>query len=245
MPRTMRTFFDSNSMDSDNCISLDEMESHHLSKVLRLNEGAEVEALDGKGNIYYTEIQALDRSNIILKILNNRFVEELKPFFRMAIAMPKGNRWEDMIRPLTELGVRRLTPLLTDHSECYNHEKKLDAKRLKWKKIAVDACKQSGNPWLPILDTPQSFSSFLENLSLDEITCIGSLSKYAQPFKKLELKSCDFVSILIGPEGGWSDAEELRAKEIGVIPFSLGSNTLRLESAALAGLAVARERFIL
>ena len=91
----------------------------------------------------------------------------------------------------------------------------------------------------------QSFSSFLENLLLDEITCIGSLSKYAQPFKKLELKSCDFVSILIGPEGGWSDAEELRAKEIGVIPFSLGSNTLRLESAALAGLAVARERFIL
>ena len=56
MPRTMRTFFDSNSLDSKDFICLDDMESHHLNKVLRLKDGEKVEALDGKGNVYDTEI---------------------------------------------------------------------------------------------------------------------------------------------------------------------------------------------
>ena len=245
MPRTMRTFFDSNSLDSKDFICLDEMESHHLNKVLRLKNGEEVEALDGRGNVYDTEIYKRDRNNIELKILNKKFFLAPKPLFRMAIAMPKRNRWEDMIRPLTELGVGRLTPLLTDHSESYTKGEKQEAKSQKWKKIAIDACKQSGNPWLPILDIPQTFSNFLTNISEEEAVCIGSLSNFACPFKACELDAKDVVSILIGPEGGWSDEEEQKSKENGVIPFSLGTNTLRLENAAVVGLAVARERFIL
>ena len=245
MPRTMRTFFDSNSLDSKDFICLDETESHHLNKVLRLKNGEEVEALDGRVNIYDTAIYKLDRNNIELKILNKKFFAPPKPLFWMAIAMPKGNRWEDMIRPLTELGVGRLTPLLTDHSECYNKEKKQETRSQKWKKIAIDACKQSGNPWLPILDTPQSFSNFLMNISEEETVFIGSLSKFARPFKEYEWEAKDVVSILIGPEGGWSEEEGKKSEEKGIIPFSLGSNTLRLENAAVAGLAVARERFIL
>ena len=245
MPRTMRTFFNSDSLDSKDFICLDETESRHLNKVLRLKDGEKVEALDGVGNVYDTEIYKLDRNNIELKILNKKFFLAPKPLFRMAIAMPKGNRWEDMIRPLTELGVGRLTPLLTDHSECYTKGKKQEAKSQKWKKIAIDACKQSGNPWLPLLDTPQSFSTFLTNLSEEETVCIGSLSPFARPFKECELVQKDTISILIGPEGGWSEEEEQESKENGVIPFSLGTNTLRLENAAVVGLAVARERFIL
>ena len=245
MPRTMRTFFNSDSLDSKDFICLDETESHHLNKVLRLKDGEKVEALDGVGNVYDTEIYKLDRNNIELKILNRKFFAPPKPLFRMAIAMPKGNRWEDMIRPLTELGVGRLTPLLTDHSECYTKGKKQEAKSQKWKKIAIDACKQSGNPWLPLFDIPQSFSTFLSNLSEEETVCIASLSSFARPFKECELVQKDIISILIGPEGGWSEEEVKKSKENGVIPFSLGTNTLRLENAAVVGLAVARERFIL
>ena len=123
MPRTMRTFFNSNSLDSKGFICLDKRESHHLNKVLRLKNGEEVVALDGIGNVYDAEIYKRDRNNIELKILNKKFFLAPKPLFRMAIAMPKGNRWEDMIRPLTELGVGRLTPLLTDHSEYYTKGK--------------------------------------------------------------------------------------------------------------------------
>lgn len=245
MPRTMRTFFDSNILGSNDFIYLDEVESHHLMKVLRLREGDEVEALDGQGNKYLTEIYKTDHKQVELKILNKNFFAQPKPTFRLAVALANGNRWEDMIRPLTELGVTRITPLLTDHSEYKNIEKKLDAKIQKWQKIAIDACKQSGNPWIPHFDLPQTFTLFLENVKEEEKVFIGSLSKLSKPFKNLEIGPIDQVSILIGPEGGWSEKEAELAEKNGFISFSLGPNTLRLETAAICGLAVARESFIL
>jgi 16S rRNA (uracil1498-N3)-methyltransferase len=241
----MRTFFDSNSLGSNDFIYLDEVESHHLMKVLRLREGDEVEALDGKGNKYLTEIYKTDHKQVELKILHKNFFAQEKPTFRLAVALSKGNRWEDMIRPLTELGVTRITPLLTDHSEYKNIEKKLDSKIKKWQKIAIDACKQSGNPWMPHFDFPETFTFFLQNIKEGEKIFIGSLSKSSKSIKDLEIGAVDQASILIGPEGGWSEKEIELAEENGFSAFSLGSSTLRLETAAICGLAVARESFIL
>ena len=161
------------------------------------------------------------------------------------MAMPKGNRWEDMIRPLTELGVNQMIPLLTDRTEFHVDEKKMSTKFLKWEKIARDACKQSGNPWMPTFKLPAKLSTLLENIKAEEAVLMGSLSKSAKPMKKVKLK-CGFkITILIGPEGGWSEEEEKISVQCGVVPFNLGVNTLRLENAAVASLAVARERFIL
>ncbi len=245
MPRTMRTFFDSHLLDSDELILLDEMESHHLKTVLRLRTGDKIEALNGQGYKYLTEIQTTDSTRIKLRVLEKKFVDEPEPKFRLAIAMPKGNRWEDMIRPLTELAVWRMTPLLTDHSEYKNFKNNQDMKLQKWQKIAVDACKQSGNPWVPVFDSPQLFPHFIENISDNESVFIGSLSQSASSFKRLEMGNTKVASILIGPEGGWSPKEERLAELSGLIPFSLGKHTLRLENAAVCGLAVARESFIL
>ena len=245
MPRTMRTFFEPDFTESEDVILLDEVESHHLSKVLRLQTGDSIEALDGQGNQYLTEINRMDRKCVELRIVDKKFSAPLQPAFRLAVALPKGNRWEDLIRPLTELGVAQLTPLITDHSESKNATKKQDAKIQKWKKIAIDACKQSGNPWLPHFDLPQTFSFFLTTIQEEDKILIGTLSPKSAPIKNLKSGTSARVSILIGPEGGWSEKEELLGEENGFTPFSLGSNTLRLETAAICGLAVARESFIL
>lgn len=245
MPRTMRTFFEPDFRESEDVILLDEFESHHLSKVLRLQKGDSIEALDGKGNQYLTEINGMDRKCVELRIVDKKFSAPLQPAFRLAVALPKGNRWEDLIRPLTELGVTQLTPLITDHSDSKNATKKQDVKLQKWKKIAIDACKQSGNPWLPHFDIPQTFSFFLSTIHKGETILIGSLSPKSAPIKDLKIGTPDRMSILIGPEGGWSEKEELLGEENGFTSFSLGSNTLRLETAAICGLAVARESFIL
>ena len=116
MARTMRTFFDVNAEHPDEFILLDVSESHHLTKVLRLTEGDEVEALDGKGGKYKTKIASIESKSVKLQIVEKEFFNNSNLNFRLAIALLKGNRWEDMIRPLTELGVSRLTPLLTETS---------------------------------------------------------------------------------------------------------------------------------
>ena len=170
----MRTFFEPDFMESEDVILLDEVESHHLSKVLRLQTGDSIEALDGQGNQYLTEINRMDRKCVELRVVDKKFSAPLQPAFRLAVALPKGNRWEDLIRPLTELGAAQLTPLITDHSESKNATKKQDVKIQKWKKIAIDACKQSGNPWLPHFDLPQTFSFFLTTIQEEDKTLIGT-----------------------------------------------------------------------
>lgn len=245
MSRTIRTFFEPDSETGDFLIGLDETESNHLLKVLRLNKGDLVEALDGQGGIYFTEIYNLDRKKTQLKILDQKFVPRERPQFRMAVAMPKGNRWEDMIRPLTELGVAQMTPILSERSEYQYTDKKMQTKFQKWKRIAIDACKQSGNPWLPTFDLPEKFSSFLQNIEIGETVLFGTLSESSRASKKIKCKNENKLTVLIGPEGGWSDDEEKKSIQCGLFPFSLGTHALRVENAAVVGLAVARERFIL
>lgn len=245
MARTMRTFFDVNAEHPDEFILLDVSESHHLTKVLRLTEGDEIEALDGKGCKYKTKIASIERKFVKLQILEKEFFNDSQLNFHLAIALLKGNRWEDMIRPLTELGVSRLTPLHTDRSESKIEGRKQDMKIKKWERVAIDACKQSGNPWIPIFDNPQTLSSLIQDHAKGENVFLGSLSSGARPFKDFKLENQKNITILIGPEGGWSAEEENLAKSNGIKFFSLGLNTLRVETAALSALAVARESFLL
>ena len=241
----MRTFFDVNAEHPDEFILLDVSESHHLTKVLRLTEGDEVEALDGKGGKYKTKIASIESKSVKLQIVEKEFFNNSNLNFRLAIALLKGNRWEDMIRPLTELGVSRLTPLLTERSESKIEEKKQGMKIKKWERVAIDACKQSGNPWMPIFDNPQTLPFFFKDHANDENIFLGSLSPTAQPFKEFKLENQQNITVLIGPEGGWSHEEENLAKSNGIKFFSLGQHTLRVETAALSALAVARESFLL
>ena len=244
MSRTIRTFFEPLSNDTESTIDLDEIESHHLLKVLRLGEGDEIEALNGQGVIYKVKIEKVVKKSVRLAVLDKRLVPRSEPFFQMGISLLKGNRWEDMIRPLTELGVGRLIPLLTDRTEAKLKDSNVLSKIQKWEKIAREACKQSGNAWMPLFDTPKRFSTYLKKMDDRDAVLFGSLSPFAKKCEDISLGRVSTITVFIGPEGGWSQGEENLASESGFSFFTLGKNTLRVETAALSGLAVARERFI-
>ncbi len=244
MSRVIRTFFDFTFNHSDRVIDLDKIESHHLVHVLRLGEGAEVEALNGQGFIIQSKIIQANGNSVKLEVLDKKFIPQPVPFFHLCIALTKGSKWEDLVRPLTELGAGRLTPILTDHSQVKVDDRKLKSRIHKLQKKGVDACKQSGNPWLPKIDNPIEFASLVNNLSGSEAVLMGSLSKYARSLAKSDLKNNPTVTLLIGPEGGWSLSEEKIAMDNNFIFFTLGSNTLRVETAAISGLAIARELLI-
>ena len=242
MSRIFRAFSSMELSEGEDQLVLDREESHHLGKVLRVQAGFSVEILDGKGSIAEAKITEVDRNAIRVKILEQKSLPPPKPFIRIAVAMTKANRWEEMIRPLTEMGVGHITPLLTERTEVrFPTGKEMD-KLVKWRKLAIEACKQSRNPWLPVIDPPVRLEELLRGK--EEAAFIASLRSHR--LKSLtDLKSPLSESLLIiGPEGGWTEEEEGFALENGAVPFYLGPNVLRTETAALCALAVARVAFL-
>jgi 16S rRNA (uracil1498-N3)-methyltransferase len=242
MTRNFRAFSSIELSEVVDELILDEEESYHLGKVLRAQTGSLLEILDGRGSFANAEIAQLDRKATRVKILGRKSFAPPKPFFRMAVAMTKGNRWEEIIRPLTEMGVGRITPLITERTEARIPADKEMSKLAKWRKLAIEACKQSGNPWLPKIDMPVRFRELLQGK--ENLRFMASLRTHSvKPLVEFERKT-DEIQLIIGPEGGWTEEEEDLAAENRVNAFSLGPNVLRVETAALCALAVARFGFL-
>tara|TARA_B100001093_G_scaffold461809_1_gene476546 strand:- start:340 stop:1074 length:735 start_codon:yes stop_codon:yes gene_type:complete len=239
MVRKLRVFHEfKSSIQVGDFIELSEEESLHLARVLRVKEQQFVEILNGKGGLVEGKCVQVFYQQVKVEVTAFESVSPVQPDICLGVAWTKGRKWEEMIRPLTELGVYRITPLFTERTEARSPSEKFESKRRKWCKLASEACKQSGNPWLPAIDLPSTLSDFVCDHSTSGELWIGSLDASK---KKLQPSSiARRISLLIGPEGGWSMEEEKFVCERGGMTFSLGPYALRVESAALSALAVAR-----
>ena len=158
----------------------------------------------------------------------------------MLIALTKSAKWDELIKPLTELGVNQITPLVTERTEAKIDSTKFEGKITKWRKLAIEACKQSGNPWLPQVDQPLELKKYLSNPNKKAWMASISATYSSDLFSSIS----ESIDLLIGPEGGWTKKEEKMACECGIHFFSLGAWTLRTETASLSALAVARNHFL-
>ena len=224
-------------------IVLPEKEAVHLSRVLRIKPQGKLECIDGRGGRFTCECLEVERSLVRVRILRVNFTFPDPLNIRMVIALGKGNKWDELIRPMCELGVSRLTPLISERTEGVFSFSKVEEKKDRWRKIAQEACKQSGNLWLPTFDNPTLFADGLSQVNNGcEGLWFGSLSAGAKKLSPSPEK--EKVTIFIGPEGGWSKQEEDLARTAGFSFFRLGSNVLRVETAAVSALAVARQRLL-
>lgn len=239
MARYIRAFIEDSPENEGDEVLLAKDEGSHLSRVLRIQQGDAVELLDGKGGRFASKCLEVDRNQVRMGISKIEKVAPCNTQTRMAIALGKGNKWEEIIRPLTELGINRLTPLKTERTEGAFSGVKLKDKKERWLKIAREACKQSGNPWLPVFDSPIDFHELIKSPEAGEERWMASLTSGMRT--ESMGKAANLLSIFIGPEGGWSEREEAQAKEVGLSFLSLGSYTLRLETATVSALAVARQ----
>ena len=240
MSRVIRSFYDGTFSKVGEKLRLDLAESYHLAKVLRRSVGDSIELLNGKGARGQAKCVLVHDKEFGVQIRKIFQEEKCKPQIRMILAITKGGKWEEQIKPLTELGVSRITPLFTDRTESKQVSASFDKKIKKWKKLAIEACKQSGNPWLPQIDQPVCFENYLK-------VCSGNIwvAGLATDLNCLCVKEgTKEVNILVGPEGGWSDKEEQALQKKEAKFFSLGRYTLRAETASLSALAVARSKFL-
>ena len=207
---------------------LNEEESKHCIKVLRLQIGNSLYLIDGKGGFYEALIEDPHPKRTRLKVLNvQKDFEKRNHYLHIAIAPTKNiERIEWFLEKATEMGIDEITPLICDRSE------RKDLKTDRLNKVITAAVKQSLKAYHPKLNEPQRFKDFIGN-DADCQKFIAHCIDSKKTTLKDQLKLNSDYLVVIGPEGDFTPSEVDAAIEKGFLPISLGSSRLRTETAAL------------
>jgi 16S rRNA (uracil1498-N3)-methyltransferase len=211
--------------------------AHHAARVLRLREGDAVEIFDGKGNERRGQIAKISgRLVVVGNLAETNISRESVLQVLLAQALTSSEKMDWVIQKATELGVTMIQPLDTERSVARLTSDRI-AKRLEhWQQVAISACEQCGRNVLPELHAPLEIMSWLQQMQKISATKFvllpegsASLGAQAKPQGK--------VVLLIGAEGGFTQAEGDAALRCGFTPIQMGSRVMRTETAAIAGLA--------
>lgn len=229
----MHRFYCPETFSSGGSVALSRDESSHLARVLRLEEGAEVQLFDGKGSVARAHVLIASGSKSVVKIESVEAAIH-RPRIRLVFAISKSQALDFIIHRATEVGVAGLTPIVTKHSL----EKKFFNKE-RWDKVAIEVCKQCQISFVPEIVEPQSLQSWLQNRnkSTTLLFCDEEKRDEKPPFLPAEGE----IEILLGAEGGWSGDERKAVLEASAIPLSLGPARLRAETAALVAVVLAKK----
>ncbi|QGG47902.1 16S rRNA (uracil(1498)-N(3))-methyltransferase [Heliorestis convoluta] len=222
-------------------IWLDEEESRHLTKVLRLNEGDEIIAFDGQGQEFHAIVVEISSKRVAIGQLNpTGFTREAPLAIHLVQGIAKGEKMDWVVQKATELGVHRITPLFTERTIVQLDEKRSRERQERWQKIAREAAKQSWRTLVPQVDVPQKLQQWYENINPTEPLLIPWEEEKSKGMKKTLQSWTEVprkVTLLIGPEGGLTEAEVAPAFQKGAISLRLGPRILRTETAGLAAIA--------
>jgi 16S rRNA (uracil1498-N3)-methyltransferase len=215
---------------SGNTYTLDENESKHLIRVLRMVKGSEVRLIDGKGNLYEGIISIPDQKRCTI-LITGKTEDFERRNYRLHIAIsPLKNpeRFEWFMEKSVEIGVDEITPII-----CRNTEKP-GIKSIRINNLIISAMKQSLKASQTILNEPCNFNEFVNSAS-DGIKMIAHCenSRIRHKISDVYSKS-NTALILIGPEGDFTTEEIETAARLGFIPVHLGSSRLRTETAGVA-----------
>lgn len=208
--------------------TLDEAESKHCVRVLRLEKGGEIILVDGRGGWFKAVINDPNPKKCVVKVVNESLNFGRRNFrIHIGIAPTKNiDRTEWFLEKATEIGIDRITPLLCQHSE----RKEIKTDRLE--KVAISAMKQSLKAYLPQLDEMTKFNDFIQQ-SFQGQKFIAHCDEQHRGLLKNVTKPGENYLILIGPEGDFSPEEIEMAIHAGFQPVSLGESRLRTETAGV------------
>jgi 16S rRNA (uracil1498-N3)-methyltransferase len=252
--------FSSDTPLSSHCL-LSQEETHHLTHVLRTPQDATITLFDGQGREALATFLSLQKKGKKEKALVTLQSPPKKSAHNtlliLAQAIPKGKTMDLIIQKGVELGVSAIIPLVTERTIVhFSSEKEKAKKQERWQQIALEACKQSGQNYLPQVHLPQSLEESLayfekespqqSPISIQEpLRCIASLEEGSQKLSSLlqnyqarHTSPPSEAILLIGPEGDFTPKEYERAQEAQFLPLSLGPIILRTETAALYGLSI-------
>ena len=224
----MHAFYCQNLGIAGEVVTLDRAESDHLFKTLRGRLGDQVMLLDGKGKTAMAEILAEKE----LKILDVKIHNAPKGRIFLFVAAPRKQKLDQLLKQATELGVRAIGIMHCDYSVA------LPEGSSRWEMILLEACKQSNNPFIPEILPVMKFQEALDFVKANSLA--GIFGDVEDNQNLIENLGQD-VAFFVGPEGGFSEKELTLMRENSFAGLNLGPYILRLETAAICGVAVIRK----
>ncbi|MCX7070509.1 MAG: 16S rRNA (uracil(1498)-N(3))-methyltransferase [Gammaproteobacteria bacterium] len=216
-------------------LDLPDEAARHVAQVLRMRAGEALTLFDGSGGEYAAVIVDAGRRDVRVRIDQHHPVDrESRLDVTLAQCVSKGDRMDYTIQKAVELGVSRIVPLLSERSVVKLDAERWDKKLEHWRGVAVSACEQSGRTRVPEIVAVQKLDAWLA------VPAEGRLRLVLAPTESVSLRTLDAaatIALLIGPEGGLSDAEIAAARRAGCIGIGLGPRVLRTETAGVATLA--------
>lgn len=222
-------------------ISLDADASAHIGRVLRMSEGQEVSLFNGDGNDYPATITAAGKKSVAVKITACDANPSESPLnLHLGQVISRGDRMDFTIQKSVELGVNTITPLFSERCGVKLDGERLEKKLQQWQKIVISACEQSGRSSMPIVRPAMSLADWCS-----EQTAALKLNLHPRANGGISSLTIDSgrVRLLIGPEGGLSEAEIAMTEQQGFTDVLLGPRVLRTETAALTAISVLQSRF--
>lgn len=227
----------------NNSVLLDDKESHHAIKVLRLQVGDAVQIMDGKGSSHTGFVSSLSEGRVLVSLDPNQKIKKTSGVrVTLACGMIKADRMEWMIEKACELGVSEIIPLATERTVVRLDPEERLAKQKRWQKIAEASCKQCGMSEIPMIQTPMKWKDFLIRARSSELRLIPNLAIEASPLKNLLSGTAVPASVVfaVGPEGDFTPDEVQVALREGFKSTHLGDLVMRSETAALFVLGALR-----
>ena len=212
--------------------------ARYLGRVLRARVGDSLSVFNGEGPEWPARIQSMGKNRVVLELgdsIDASTESSLK--IHLVQGISRGERMDFVVQKATELGVKRITPVLTEYGVVKLNDDRAEKRRLHWQGIAESACEQSGRTRPPLIDAPIRLKNWFGDKPERVDTELILAPRAAVPLAGIVAPKTK-ICILIGPEGGFSDNEYDDANAAGFKAVSLGPRILRTETAAPAALAV-------
>ena len=223
-------------------VILPEGEATHLRRVLRLKPGDTVRVFDGRGHELTARVGTVTPDEVRVDTLEvAEAAREPRVTITLAQAVLKGRKFDLVIRDATMLGVTRIQPLSTAHTDIPDAALESPSAQARWGRVAVSSAKQSGRAVVPMIEAPASFTQHISTAKGRlHIVLVepggGQASHSLDTLDRRELP--EHITVTVGPEGGWAPEEVTCAREAGCLLLTLGARTLRAEAVPVAALSL-------